>query len=155
MNPVYASRGGARFHAREDCGALLAGQDLFGGWGTLHNYRIKETTVPVAMGDGREPCAACLPGLRAALYRGNSEHDYGHEPVALGSVIHENWSRLSACRTCRARTTGLVCARCMEFDANGMWNIPAHPVHWPCASAVVLGLARRPGPEGSTSADPQ
>jgi hypothetical protein len=59
-------------------------------------------------------------------------------------VIHDAWTRFSACLDCRARTTPLVCARCIEFDANGMWIVPAHPVHWPCTSAVVLGLVPRP-----------
>jgi hypothetical protein len=73
-----------------------------------------------------------------------SGETFGHEPVALDAVIHDAWTRHSACQACRARTTPMVCARCMEFDANGMWIMPAHPVHWPCTSAIVLGLEPRP-----------
>ncbi|MEU8902132.1 hypothetical protein [Streptomyces mirabilis] len=119
MDHVYATGGGHRFHATADCRDLRNGQELYGGWGTLRTHRIDEMTIVTAFGCGKEPCATCYPELRAALYRGNCEDDFGHEPFL--------WPGLPDA------ANGYACARC--------WT--GEPVAWPCTSAIVLGLAPR------------
>lgn len=154
MSAVFATKGGRRYHKTRACFAFNDGQYLWRfdprewvpGMPQImlsSGHAWQEMTVTDAFGQGKEPCAECFPGQRAALYRSSSEDDFGRQPAALRDVIHPNWTRHSACQGCRSGSTDLVCARCMEFDANGMWRIPAHPVHWPCTSAVVLGLTDR------------
>lgn len=149
---VYATDTARRYHATAACKALRSAQDL-SDWDCWDDYcrhqhpkphPVREMPVMDALGAGKWPCASCWPGSAAALAISSSEDDFGHVPVALDVVIHDAWTRWSACSTCKARTTPLVCVRCMEFDANRMWRIPAHPVHWPCTSALILGLVPRP-----------
>jgi hypothetical protein len=139
---------GTKYHTDSKCPAMIHGEllhdwesDDYAGGFLAGSYRIV-TNVNDATMRGKLPCLHCVPAeLRVfpPLYG----QTFGHEPVALGVVIHEAWTNHSACTECKARTTPLVCARCMEFDDSGMWRIPAHPVHWPCTSAIVLGLAPR------------
>lgn len=125
METVYTTKAGHRFHASDNCRALNSGQVLYGGWGDLRVHHIEETSIVEAMGRGREACATCFPGLRAAWYRGNSEDDYGHQPVEVGGING------------RAR----VCARCRQADVYGYAR--EDYVRWPCTSAIVLGLVPR------------
>lgn len=113
---VYASQGARRFHKTANCRSQRAGQELYGGWGTLRTHRLNEMAITTAFGSGKAPCAACFPGLRAALYRGNCEDDFGHEPM----TVHTN-----------GRLRAGECFRCL--------------VPWPCTSAIVLGLVERDG----------
>lgn len=130
IDNVYATKGGDRFHETASCRDLRNGQELYGGWGTLRTHRIDEMTIVTAFGRGKEPCANCYPGLRAALYRGNCEDDFGHWPtrgISLDSLADT------------------ICQRCTE---SGVWYGDANdlrPVHiaWPCTSAIILGLAPR------------
>lgn len=133
MITVYASEGGARFHTDLHCRAFHTAHDLWRfdpeqwvpGMPQImlsDGYPLRETTMTAAFGEGQEPCAVCMPGSRAAYYRTPAEDDYGHEPVT-GFVDP------------RGRGLGQVCARCRGTGVAG--------VRWPCASAVVLGLAPR------------
>lgn len=146
---VFASAGGRKYHFDKQCKAFESAQmlsDLDCGCDTYCTHQLPRMhglvrmSVTKAAIDGKLPCLGCVP---THLREMPDAEDFGHEPVALDSVIHENWTKFSACSGCKARTTPLVCVRCMEFDANGMWRIPAHPVHWPCTSALVLGIAPR------------
>ncbi|WP_329308389.1 hypothetical protein [Streptomyces microflavus] len=131
MSTVFATEGGRRFHATVSCPAiegarLIWDSDQFGP----PSHAMSPTTPIEALGAGKEPCSECFPGQRAALYRGNCEDNFGHEPVTGASIFG------------LAET---VCARCTE---RGVWYgtvaelLPVH-IPWPCASAVVLGLANR------------
>ena len=146
---VFTSAGGRKYHFDKDCSAfrsaqLLSDEDC--GCDTYCTHRmprmhpLQRLSATKAAIDGKLPCLACVP---QHLREMPETEDFGHEPVALDVVIHAAWTNHSACPECKARTTRLVCARCMEFDASGMWRVPAHPVHWPCTSAIVLGLVER------------
>ena len=91
---------------------------------TLH--RVEPLRMVAAFGQDKDPCTVCYPELRAAIWRSNSEDDYGHEPFEYDGVP--------------------ICARCgvdfQERIPNG-WRIGTRPVPWPCMSAIVLGLAPR------------
>lgn len=127
--PVYATEGGRRFHAVTNCRALHSGQDLYGGWGTLRIHAVRETTISDAMGRGKEACTACFPALRAAWYRGDSENDFGHEPV-----YNQHFGPV--CRRCERPVT--------HYDEAYRPSRWLRPVPWPCMSAIVLGLVPRP-----------
>ncbi|MFJ3089087.1 hypothetical protein [Streptomyces sp. NPDC086838] len=141
MKTVFATEGGRRFHQSRSCCALADGQSMWRfdpqqwvpGMPQImlsNGHSCREMSAVEAFGHGKEPCAECFPGQRAALYDGNCEDDFGHEP------------------TCGISLFGLaetVCARCTE---RGVWYGDANelrPVHilWPCTSATVLGLAPR------------
>lgn len=142
IEPVYASEGGHRFHKDRACPDFLAAHDLWRfdpmqwvpGMPQImltDGHPLHEMTLPDAFGRGKEPCATCYPGLRAALYRGNCEDDFGHWPtrgISLNSLCDD------------------VCQRCTE---PGVWYergvdelTPVH-IPWPCTSAIVLGLVER------------
>lgn len=131
IESVYASEGGHRFHLKPNCRNLLNGQELYGGWGSLRIHRADEMTLPEAFGRGKEPCATCYPGLRASLYRGNSEDDFGHWPtrgISLNSLCDD------------------VCQRCTEpgvWYGRGVDELTPVQIPWPCTSAIVLGLVER------------
>ncbi|GAA2686206.1 hypothetical protein GCM10010400_58110 [Streptomyces aculeolatus] len=140
MITVYASKGGTRFHTDLHCKAFHSAHDLWRfdpeqwvpGMPQImlsDGHPLRETTMTAAFGEGQEPCAVCMPGSRAALYRLNAENDYGHEPVEIGSA---------------PPNFGVVCARC-RTDVRPIGRIAAYRLYvpWPCASAVVLGLALR------------
>jgi hypothetical protein len=112
---VFATTGGHRYHATADCRALNGGQVLYGGWGDLPVYRPRETTAVNALGEGKTPCCACIPGSGAALAVSSCEEDFGHEPRWVGEAGY--------------------CPRC-SWDTDSV-------ISWPCTSAVVLGLAER------------
>lgn len=132
METVYTTNGGHRFHANEACKNLYSGQVLYGGWGDLRVHRIEQTTIVEAMGRGREACAVCFPGLRAAWYRGNSENDYGHVP-------HDEYEGSDGPEAYR-----LVCARCIRWVRWAEVDISVgYRISWPCTSAIVLGLVPR------------
>lgn len=143
---------GRKYHVDPACPRMIHGEELhdwdgddYGGGFCAGSYRREDPSPQYAAMRGKLPCLGCVPAeLRVfpPLYG----QTFGHEPVDLGTVIHENWTKHSACQSCRARTTALVCARCIEVDPNRMWRIPAHPVHWPCTSAIVLGLVDREVP---------
>jgi hypothetical protein len=120
---VYASKGGDRYHANENCPALYSGQELFGGWGTFATYRATEITITESLGQGRMPCHACLPGSAAALFRSNCEDDFGHEPVEIDG----DW----------------FCPRCRDRGVDEYGDAWTYPTLWPCTSATVLGLVPR------------
>ncbi|MGW5477647.1 hypothetical protein [Streptomyces sp. NPDC004008] len=115
---VYVTRGGRRYHANETCRALASGQVLYGGWGDLRVHHIEATDWVTALGQSKDPCAICIPGLLTAIYRTNSENDYGHEPFEYDGVP--------------------ICRRC--FIQHRGWR---ETVAWPCTSAIVLGLIPR------------
>ena len=137
MSIVYASEGGERYHRNisTECPAFETGRNIWDtdewvpGWPSLRP--IRELTVTDALARGKEPCAKCFPGQRAALHRTSSEDDFGHQPTIGISIFG------------LAET---VCSRCTE---RGVWfsrgNDDFNPVHilWPCTSAVVLGLVDR------------
>ena len=130
MTTVYATHGGTRYHANDNCRALNSGQVLYGGWGDLRVHRIQETNPITALGEGKDPCTVCIPGLLTAIYRSNSENDYGHVPV-IGFID--------------GRALTQVCARCAVVKRGpGCWWHAS--VRWPCTSAIVLGLAPRSQP---------
>jgi hypothetical protein len=129
MDNVYASEGGHRFHKDGNCPRFLAAQELWRfdpmqwvpGMPQImlsNGHRLDEMTIVTAFGRGKEPCATCYPELRAALYRGNCEDDFGHEPFEYDGVP--------------------ICARC--YIQHRGWR---EAIAWPCTSAVVLGLAPR------------
>lgn len=130
---VYASAGGSRYHADRDCRAFLAGQmlsdipdDAPPSLRNLpHAHAVVPTTATEALWGGREPCAVCLPGRRAAYWRCCAGDDYGHEPVWIAGDH--------------------FCARCRTpwFDETG--DEGTYPTLWPCTSATVLGLVQRDG----------
>lgn len=138
---VYATSGGRRFHRYNYCPALHNGRTLWTfnprEWvpgmpqAMLTNgHPLRESTFIAALGDGKTPCHACMPGSDARLARSSSEDDFGHWPtrgISLGYLADT------------------VCQRCTE---SGVWYGDAddlRPVHiaWPCTSAIVLGLAPR------------
>lgn len=123
---VYASAGGTRYHATEDCRALRSGQDL-SDWDCWDDYchhdhpqprATRETTAIEALGAGKMPCRVCLPGQTPAWYRSSSEDDFGHEPFEYDGV--------DICQRCYTERSGL-----------------RDTVLWPCTTAVILGLAPR------------
>jgi hypothetical protein len=160
---VYASAGGTRYHAAEDCRALRSGQDL-SDWECWDDYchhdhpqprAIRETTAVEALGAGKMPCHVCLPGQTPTWYRSSSEDDYGHQP---------EWADVGTCRMpncqCPGHEDREVCARCIitsyksywatcfdehgnEHRIYGSWLTARQPVTWPCTTAVILGLAPR------------
>lgn len=131
---VFATEGGHRYHKSRACFAFNDGQHLWRfdpqQWvpgmpqimlSNGHSWR--EMSFVTALGQGKGPCAECFPGQRAALYQGNCENDYGHEPIEIDGDS--------------------FCARCRNHgfaDGGDPWT---HPTLWPCASAVVLGLVPR------------
>lgn len=124
---VYATRAGRAFHEKPTCRALLGGQlmnDSFKVFWLARNtsrilHRVESLRIVTAFGLGKGPCALCFPELRAAVFRGNCEDDFGHEPFEYDGVP--------------------ICARC--FIEHRSYR---EAVFWPCASAVVLGLVPRP-----------
>jgi hypothetical protein len=144
---VYVTHG-RKYHTDDKCPLMVGGEELWDGDGEDYfhaagSFRRTERDAQYAAACGKLPCLHCVPAEQRA-FPPLSGQTIGHKPVDLGTAIHEAWTNHSACQSCRARTTALVCARCMEFDTNRMWKIPAHPVHWPCTSAVVLGIEPRP-----------
>lgn len=115
METVFATKGGSRFHKTTICESaeralLIYDSDEF----TARSNPWESTTLPEAMGSGKEACATCFPDLRAAWYRGGSEDDFGHEPMDV---------------VANGKLRAVECYRC--------------PVAWPCTSAIVLGLVPR------------
>lgn len=129
---VYASKGGAAFHATPDCRAREAGQGL---WDTddWSGYAIQPMTIPAAMGAGKLPCLVCMTSLGANWFRTPCEDDFGHEPVVTGHIGPDGQPTA-------------VCARCTEhgvlIQIGGDDPSPLR-VAWPCTSALVLGLVPR------------
>jgi hypothetical protein len=140
--PVFATEGGRRYHKTRACFALIDGQSLWvfdpqqwvPGMPQImlsNGHPRHEMTVTDALGKGKEPCAECFPGQRAALHRSSSENDYGHEPFEFGGE--------TVCARCLVRTVRVWID---EHDSpHRLWGIK--PVAWPCTSAVVLGLVPR------------
>ncbi|MCX5529001.1 hypothetical protein OG785_45250 [Streptomyces sp. NBC_00006] len=151
IGTVFATQGGDRFHKTSTCSAVASAQLI---WDSdefeIPAYAPMEIPFTTAMGDGKEPCTFCFPGLRAAWYRGSSEEDYGHEPVAR---VLDGWDGPQSSKR-------PVCARCIRhvrkwsswtvgYDEragvqweNG-WLHLQFPAPWPCTSAIVLGLVPR------------
>ncbi|KOU17049.1 hypothetical protein [Streptomyces sp. WM6349] len=131
MTTVYASAGGNRYHRGSTCSALEMGQNIHDYdcdcWGYCTHGRghyVLETTPSQARTNGKSPCRVCLPD--AVL--GPSEDDFGHEPVTNGFGGH----RCSRCTT--------TITHYDEAYQPSRWTAF---VAWPCATAVVLGLAPR------------
>lgn len=122
---VYASAGGRRYHNERFCQAAYNARALWKfdpmQWVPgmplvmLTDGRdIRETTVLDALGAGKTPCHACIPGSDAALAVSSCEEDHGHEPMDV------YWN---------GKLHTVLCYRC---------RIP-----WPCTTAVILGLVPR------------
>lgn len=134
MSIVFATEGGRRYHKTRACFALNDGQSLWlfdpqqwvPGMPQImlsNGHPRQEMPATEALGQGKEPCAECFPGQRAALHRSSSKDDFGHQPIELDGDH--------------------FCARCRShgFDDDGdPWD---YPTLWPCTSAVVLGLTDR------------
>jgi hypothetical protein len=164
--PVYASAGGRRYHNERFCQAAYNARALWKfdpmQWVPgmplvmLTDGRdIHETTVLEALGAGKTPCHACIPGSDAALAVSSCEEDFGHQP---------EWADVGTCRMpncqCPSHEDREVCARCIitryksywatcfdehgnEHRIYGSWLTARQPVTWPCTTAVILGLAPR------------
>lgn len=145
---VYVTEGGSRYHSTRACNAFLGGQWLWRfdpmewvpGMPQImltSGHRLDEMTATDALGRGKEPCASCLPGQRAALHCSSSEDDFGHEPTWI------NAGYCGGCDRCGDLEEREVCARCVRLipTTPGPW--PRASVDWPCTSAVVLGLVPR------------
>ncbi|MER6492638.1 hypothetical protein [Streptomyces griseorubiginosus] len=130
-SPVYATKGGRRFHKTANCRSQQAGQELYGGWGTLRVRHLDEMSLTTAFQQGNSPCGTCYPGMRAALHRGSSGDDYGHRPIwaDFGQCVVDP----GACN-CPYHDEQQACERCRHGRQH---------VLWPCTSAIVLGLADR------------
>ncbi|MFB8393699.1 hypothetical protein [Streptomyces yangpuensis] len=132
---VYTSGGGLRYHAIKDCHALNGGKNL-----TLDcdcrngcSHRRPRTVVPLepaeAAARGKAPCLACFPaGAMRYLPQPASGDGFGHEPVTNGF----GGQRCSRCTT--------TITHYDEAYQPSRWTAF---VAWPCATAVVLGLAHR------------
>lgn len=132
METVFATKGGSRFHKTTICESaerarLIYDSDEF----TVRSNPWESTTLTDAMGSGKEACATCFPGLRAAWYRSGSEDDFGHWPtrgISLDSLAAD------------------VCQRCTEpgvlFSRGNDDSSPVY-IAWPCTSAIILGLVPR------------
>jgi hypothetical protein len=147
---VFSSAGSRKYHFNQGCKAFESAQmlsDLDCGCDTYCNHRMPVMHGLVRMSatkaaiDGKLPCLACVP---EHLREMPDSDDFGHRPVPvthLGNIF----TRWSNCQSCHDEETEQVCIRCVEFDARQLFRIPTHPVHWPCTSAIVLGLAERGG----------
>ncbi|WP_393075153.1 hypothetical protein [Streptomyces sp. LN704] len=161
VDTVYATEGGRRFHKTRACNAFLQGQELWRfdpmqwvpGMPQImlsNGHRLDETSIVTAMGRGQEACNVCFPGLRAAWYRGSSENDYGHQPVSEDrEFFGERPDDIPVCARCtRTIRACLPVAVGQAIDGRVItrdeWTTFEVAVLWPCASAVVLGLAPRP-----------
>jgi hypothetical protein len=157
---VFATEGGHRFHETADCPRFLAAQELWRfdpmqwvpGMPQImlsNGHRIEEMTIVTAFGRGKEPCATCYPELRAALYRGNCEDDFGHEPVSEDrEFFGETPDELPVCARCTRIIRGFrpvvigqeASGRVITRDR---WTAYEVAVLWPCTSAIILGLVPR------------
>lgn len=120
---VYASQGGDRYHQTSDCRALVSAQMIWDCDGPDDlpaiapmngGYAAMPTTALAALGEGKTPCAVCLPGSGAALARSSCEEDFEHLPMPVFT---------------NGKLRTVQCYRC--------------PVPWPCTTALVLGLVDR------------
>jgi hypothetical protein len=130
---VYTSGGGQRYHATKDCNALTGGQNLNDWdcecWGRC-SHRSPRAVVPLepaaAAARGKLPCRVCYP---SAVDLGPSQDDFGHQQTSWGGR-----------RICTRCATGRVPE---APDSPDPLASPDRSVAWPCATAVVLGLAPR------------
>jgi hypothetical protein len=132
---VHTTAGGRRFHDDPDCRALVAGQSAnsdgssYAGTGYLIGvYPPVPVAVTDAVAEGRTACRVCMT---ASLTLPATGETYGHEPLT-----GTGWYGRGE----------IVCARCTEPIPLWLPRSRRRPVsvHWPCMSAVVLGLAPRP-----------
>lgn len=136
---VHTTHHGNRYHQTEDCPALRAGLILndpgayeepwVAGVGRLpRQLPIRTVDWKTAAAQGKTPCLSCWPPDAMRYLPQPSAGDFGHRPV-LGLTD--------------GRGLGRICARGCGAPANSYtpWR---QPVRWPCTSAIVLGLTRRP-----------
>lgn len=126
MTAAYVTRG-RKYHANPDCPRMVGGEGLWlnngaaDGWprqpGT---YRSEEHSSDHAAMRGKMPCLYCIPA-EARVFPPLYGQTFGHEPFECDGVP--------------------ICARC--FIQHRGWR---EAIAWPCASAVVLGLAPRNTP---------
>jgi hypothetical protein len=141
LTMVFYSQGGRKYHGTQDCHALESAQALWDGdspddyplgapW--FGGYAVRRAPEHYAYYlSGKRPCLACLPGRGVPFA---SAADFGHRPVS-GFID--------------GRAIGLICRRCqivhrsttISLDGD-LWTMTGiSTVRWPCASAVVLGVA--------------
>jgi hypothetical protein len=138
---VYYSQGGRKYHENPNCPVLESAQALWDADGPddhplgapwFGGYAIRRAHERYAYAaQGKRPCLVCLPG-RGVPFR--SEADFGHRPV-VGFID--------------GRAIGQICVRCqivhrrvtVRLDGDLYTLGGVSTVKWPCASAIVLGLA--------------
>ncbi|MFE0490250.1 hypothetical protein [Streptomyces griseoaurantiacus] len=142
LRAVYYSRGGRKYHGDRDCPALESGRRLWGGCSPQEDpYAawlnagavLQRHEMDVFYKERKRPCLVCLPGRGIPFA---AEHDFGHEPVR---------------QYVRGRFLQDVCARCRVVHWQSDWEVDGDVlraagfsyVKWPCASALVLGVADR------------
>ncbi|MEV0090408.1 hypothetical protein [Streptomyces sp. NPDC050738] len=137
QNLVHITEGGARYHQTSDCHAFSAGRMLNDFWdhewpGTRRMPRMHAAETvdwKHAASQGKTPCLSCWPAAAMRYLPQPSGSDFGHRPV-LGITDGRGLGRICA-RGCSTRT-----------HPHSTWSHA--PVAWPCTSAIVLGLTRRP-----------
>lgn len=140
---VYYSQGGKKYHADPNCRAWESGQ---GRWdweppeghpdeGPWHGgYGVRRVSERFAYSKaGKRPCLVCLPGRRIP-FPATSNH--GHQPA--------EWFA-------RGQLVDVVCVRCRITHWRDVWEVDGDVIRasgismvkWPCASAIVLGVAEQ------------
>jgi hypothetical protein len=147
MRTVYATSPAPVYHGDRMCAQLISGREL-NDWDCdcsdycSHRGRrphpLLSMNIEQALADGKMPCYYCV-APRARLFP-RAKETFGHEPVP--------GSRGLICATCRVRHDYVITNANQapkRFTANRM-------VRWPCTSALVYGLAPRPGASMSMEA---
>ncbi|WP_041983586.1 hypothetical protein [Streptomyces sp. AcH 505] len=140
--PVFASKGGDRYHATRDCDAQRFGQAKWtfdpNSWVPgmpqvllTSGHPLEQTTAQQAHGDGKTPCRSCRPAQVMVV-----PDDFDHRPV-IGLTDGRGLGR--TCRRCETRT---VHTWIDQWGNPQRWTSRT-PVRWPCTSAIVLELAHR------------
>jgi hypothetical protein len=136
---VHITEGGLRYHQTSDCHAFAAGRMLndfrdHDRPSTRRMARIHPAETvdwKTAAAQGKTPCLSCWPPAAMRYLPQPPNGDFGHRPV-LGFTD--------------GRGLGRICARGCGIRAGTAphWLQHHRPVAWPCTSAIVLGLTRRP-----------
>lgn len=135
---IYVTHG-KKYHTDKQCPQMRNGEEMhrydddsvYDGGFTAGTYRNEVPSPEVAASRGKLPCLYCVePEDRTfpPLYGQN----FGHRPVNL----YEDT---------RFDIVSLACARCITWTNWPEVDMKAGVrVKWPCTSAVVLGLVKRP-----------
>lgn len=153
---VFASAGGRKYHFDKQCKAFEFGQQLndwdtpddayLASWAYPKTHGLTRMSATKAAMDGKLPCLACVPDHLREM---PDTEDFGHVPVSEDREFFGE-----------APDDPPVCARCSRwlshwgrcsvgYDMRGgiqweeRWMRYEVAVLWPCASAIVLGLAPR------------